>query len=82
MERTQAKTLEDELVIYTGLNNDLRADKENLQKQLEILTLRLPPPGLASGPVCLVKRIGIVNLTFAHLHKRMRFKPITAIAGL
>jgi ABC-type uncharacterized transport system substrate-binding protein len=36
------KTLEDKLVIYTGLNNDLRADKENLRKQLELVTLILP----------------------------------------
>jgi hypothetical protein len=32
------------LPIFTGLNNDLKADKENLQKQLELVTLRLPPP--------------------------------------
>lgn len=42
--RTQIKTLEDKLAIFTGLNNDLKADKENLQKQLELVTLRLPPP--------------------------------------
>ena len=42
--RTQVKTLEEKLVIYTGLNNDLKADKETLQKQLELVTLRLPPP--------------------------------------
>lgn len=41
--RNQIKTLEDKLAIYTGLNNDLKADKENLQKQLELVTLRLPP---------------------------------------
>jgi hypothetical protein len=40
------KTLEDKLVIYTGLNNDLRADKENLRKQLELVTLILPTPRL------------------------------------
>ena len=37
------ETLEDKLAIFTGLNNDLKADKENLQKQLELVTLRLPP---------------------------------------
>ena len=42
--RTQIKTLEDKLAIFTGLNNDLKADKENLQKQLELVTLRLPAP--------------------------------------
>jgi hypothetical protein len=42
--RTQVKTLEEKLAIYVGLNNDLKADKENLQKQLELVTLRLPPP--------------------------------------
>jgi len=42
--RTQIKTLEDKLAIFTGLNNDLKSDKENLQKQLELVTLRLPPP--------------------------------------
>ena len=42
--RTQIKTLEDKIAIFTGLNNDLKADKENLQKQLELVTLRLPPP--------------------------------------
>jgi septal ring factor EnvC (AmiA/AmiB activator) len=42
--RSQVKTLEEKLVIYTGLNNDLKSDKESLQKQLELVTLRLPPP--------------------------------------
>ena len=42
--KTQTKSLEEKLVIYTGLNNDLKADKENLQKQLELVTLRLPAP--------------------------------------
>jgi DNA repair exonuclease SbcCD ATPase subunit len=42
--RTQVKTLEEKLAIYTGFNNDLKADKETLQKQLELVTLRLPPP--------------------------------------
>jgi predicted nuclease with TOPRIM domain len=42
--RMQVKTLEEKLAIYVGLNNDLKADKENLQKQLELVTLRLPPP--------------------------------------
>jgi hypothetical protein len=42
--RTQVKTLEEKLVIYTGLNNDLKADKEALQKQLQLVTLRLPAP--------------------------------------
>ena len=42
--KTQTKSLEEKLVIYTGLNNDLKADKETLQKQLELVTLRLPAP--------------------------------------
>ncbi|HEX7514885.1 MAG TPA: hypothetical protein VF393_04770 [archaeon] len=42
--RTQVKTLEEKLAIYMGLKNELQADKENLQKQLELVTLRLPPP--------------------------------------
>lgn len=42
--RAQGKTLEDKLSIYTGMINDLKADKETLQKQLELVTLRLPPP--------------------------------------
>jgi hypothetical protein len=42
--RTQIKTQEDKLAIYTGLNNDLKADKENLLKQLELMALRLPAP--------------------------------------
>ncbi len=42
--RTQVKTLEEKLAIYIGLNNDLKADKETLQKQLELVTLRLPAP--------------------------------------
>jgi hypothetical protein len=44
MVRTQVKTLEEELVIYTGLNNDLKAHNEAIQKQLELVTLRLPAP--------------------------------------
>jgi chromosome segregation ATPase len=40
----QIKTLEDKLVTATGIINDLKADKENLQKQLELVTLRLPAP--------------------------------------
>jgi chromosome segregation ATPase len=42
--RTQVKTLEEKLAIYMGLKNELQADKENLQKQLELVTLRLPLP--------------------------------------
>jgi predicted nuclease with TOPRIM domain len=42
--RSHVKTLEEKLVIYTGLNNDLKNDKAQLQKQLELVTLRLPPP--------------------------------------
>jgi esterase/lipase len=42
--KTQMKSLDEKLAIYTGLNNDLRADKEILQKQIELLTLRLPEP--------------------------------------
>jgi hypothetical protein len=42
--KTQTKSLEEKLVIYTGLNNDLKVDKETLQKQLELVTLRLPAP--------------------------------------
>ena len=40
----QIKTLEDTLVTSTGMINDLKADKQNLQKQLELVTLRLPAP--------------------------------------
>lgn len=40
----QIKTLEDKLVTSTGMINDLKADKQNLQKQLELVTLRLPAP--------------------------------------
>jgi len=36
--------LEDTLVTSAGLINDLKADKESLQKQLELVTLRLPAP--------------------------------------
>lgn len=36
--------MEGKLVIYTGLKNDLKADKEELQKQLELVTSGLPPP--------------------------------------
>jgi chromosome segregation ATPase len=42
--KTQLKNLEEKLAIYTGLNNDLKSDKEILQKQVELLTLRLPAP--------------------------------------
>ena len=42
--RMQVKTLDEKVAIYSGLNNDLKADKEQLQKQLELVTLRLPPP--------------------------------------
>jgi|SRR5665647_896565 len=42
--RSQVKTREEKLAIYTGLNNDLKNDKEDLKKQLELVTLRLPPP--------------------------------------
>lgn len=42
--KTQTKNLDDKLVIYSGIINDLKADKENLQKQLELVTLRLPAP--------------------------------------
>jgi hypothetical protein len=41
--KTQAKSLEEKQASYIGLNNDLKADKEILQKQLELVTLRLPP---------------------------------------
>jgi chromosome segregation ATPase len=40
--KTQLKSLEDKVVIYTGLNNDLKYDKDALQKQLSDVTLRLP----------------------------------------
>jgi chromosome segregation ATPase len=40
----QIKTLEDKLVTSTGIINDLKADKLSLQKQLELVTLRLPAP--------------------------------------
>ena len=42
--KTQTKSLEEKLAIYTGLNTDLKVDKETLQKQLELVTLRLPAP--------------------------------------
>ena len=42
--KTRTESLEEKLVIYTGLNNDLKTDKESLQKQLELVTLRLPHP--------------------------------------
>lgn len=42
--KTQTKNLDDKLVIYSGIINDLKADKETLQKQLELVTLRLPAP--------------------------------------
>jgi hypothetical protein len=42
--KAQMKSLDEKLTIYTGLNNDLKADKEILQKQVELLTLRLPAP--------------------------------------
>ena len=38
------KSLDEKLAIYTGLNSDLKADKEILQKQVELLTLRLSAP--------------------------------------
>jgi chromosome segregation ATPase len=44
--KTQMKSLDEKLAIYTGLNNDLKADKEMLKKQVELLTLRLPAPKL------------------------------------
>ena len=34
MVRTQVKTLEEKLAIYTGLNNDLKADKEAYRSSL------------------------------------------------
>ena len=42
--KTQMTNLEEKLAIYIGLNNDLKADKGILQKQVELLTLRLPAP--------------------------------------
>jgi hypothetical protein len=42
--KTQMKSLDEKLAIYIGLNNDLKADKEILLKQVELLTLRLPAP--------------------------------------
>jgi peptidoglycan hydrolase CwlO-like protein len=56
--RTQVKTLEEKLAIYMGLNNDLKADKENLQKQLELVTLRLPPPRVSFWARLLGKKEG------------------------
>ncbi|MGZ4863656.1 MAG: hypothetical protein ACXV5H_04085 [Halobacteriota archaeon] len=40
----QIKTLEDKLIASTDMINDLKADKQNLQKQLELVTLKLPAP--------------------------------------
>jgi hypothetical protein len=31
-------------MLQTGLTSDLRRDKESIQKQLELVTLRLPAP--------------------------------------
>lgn len=56
--RTQVKTLEEKLAIYMGLNNDLKADKENLRKQLELVTLRLPPPRVSFWARLLGKKEG------------------------
>jgi chromosome segregation ATPase len=42
--KAQTKNLDEKLVIYSGIINDLKADKETLQKQLELVTLRLPAP--------------------------------------
>jgi predicted nuclease with TOPRIM domain len=56
--RTQVKTLEEKLAIYMGLNNDLKADKENLQKQLELVTLRLLPPRVSFWARLLGKKEG------------------------
>ena len=42
--RTQTKNFEDKLATYTGIINDLKEDKAYLQKQLELITLRLPAP--------------------------------------
>jgi hypothetical protein len=36
------KSLEEKLAIHTGSNINLKTDKEILQKQVELLTLRLP----------------------------------------
>lgn len=42
--KTQTKNLDEKLVIYSGIINDLKSDKETLQKQLELVTLRLSAP--------------------------------------
>ena len=40
----QLKRLKTSLFTSTGIINDLKADKQSLQKQLELVTLRLPAP--------------------------------------
>jgi hypothetical protein len=42
--KTQTKNLDEKIIIYSGIINDLKSDKETLQKQLELVTLRLPAP--------------------------------------
>ncbi|MGZ4947297.1 MAG: hypothetical protein ACXV5N_13145 [Halobacteriota archaeon] len=69
--RTQVKTLEGKLVIYTGLNNGLKADKEALQKQLELVTLRLPAPRVGFWARLFGKKNRNCQVTFHHSHRRM-----------
>jgi hypothetical protein len=60
--QTQIKTLEDKLAIYTGINNELRADTANLQ-QLEGCDFTFTAPrGWPLGWAICKKRIGIVKL--------------------
>lgn len=41
---TNTKNLTEQVVDLKGQIQDLKNDKENLQKQLELVTLRLPAP--------------------------------------
>jgi CHASE3 domain sensor protein len=42
--KQKIEKLETLLQTEKGLNSDLRSDKESIQKQLELVTLRLPAP--------------------------------------
>ncbi len=48
-ELLQKVTKETLLQTEKGLNSELRRDKESIQKQLELVTLRLPALKLVSG---------------------------------
>ncbi len=44
LSQTKLKSLEEQLVLHKGMIQGLEKDKESLQKQLELVTLRLPTP--------------------------------------